>query len=150
MKTLILILSILVVTSCGSDDDNQTAQSTPITFTEIGKGSLYGNGSEGISQSNLVITNESDWQNLIDQMNSYNNNVSNLFSETNIDFQSYIVIAVFLEVNGFLQYVEITNINEYDRNILVSKTQIDTALSTISQPFHIVKIPITEKPIEFE
>lgn len=149
MKTIILILSIFLATSCSSDDDGTTTQSTPITFTEIGKGALFGNGTEGISQSNIVIDNTNDWQNLMTQMNSFNN-VTNEFSETNIDFNTYTVIGIFLEVKPSGWEVEISNIEENTTDILVSKTETETINSVITQPFHIVKIPITNKPIEFE
>ncbi len=149
MKTIILILSVFLATSCSSDDDNQTAQSTPITFTEIGKGALFGNGTEGITQSNMVIDNSTDWQNLMTQMNSYSN-VTTQFSETNIDFNTYTVIGIFLEVKPSGWEVEISNIEENTTNIMVSKTETEAINSVITQPFHIVKIPVTNKPIEFE
>ena len=149
MKTIILILSVFLATSCSSDDDNQTAQSTPITFTEIGKGALFGNGTEGITQSNMVIDNSTDWQNLMTQMDSYSN-VTTQFSETNIDFNTYTVIGIFLEVKPSGWEVEISNIEENTTNIMVSKTETEAINSVITQPFHIVKIPVTNKPIEFE
>jgi hypothetical protein len=149
MKAIILILSIFLATSCSSDDNNTTTQSTPITFTEIGKGGLFGNGAEGIAQSNMVIDNTTDWQNLMNQMNSVNN-VTNEFSETNINFNAYTVIAIFLEVKQNGWEVEISNIEENTTNITVSKTETESDNLVITQPFHIVKIPITNKPIEFE
>jgi hypothetical protein len=150
MKNIILILSIVFATSCSSDDDNNSSmEPTPIIFSEIGRGGLFGNGSEGIIQSNLVITNTTDWQNLMTQMNSVNN-VTNQFSETNIDFNSYTLIAIFLEVKPQGWEVEISNIIENTSNIVVSKTETVADVSIIIQPFHIVKIPLTTKPIEFE
>jgi hypothetical protein len=150
MKTIVLILSLFLSTSCSNDDDNSvTAQSTPITFTEIGKGALFGNGTEGISQSNIVIDNTTDWQNLMTQMNSFNN-VTNEFLETNIDFNTYTVIGIFLEVKTSGWEVEISNIEENTTDIMVSKTETEAVNSVITQPFHIVKIPVTNKPIEFE
>lgn len=149
MKTIILILSIFLATSCSSDEDNQTAQSTPINFTEIGKGALFGNGSEGIVQSNMVIDNTVDWQNLMNQMNSVNN-ITDEFSETNIDFSTYIVIAIFLEVKPNGWQVTISNIVENVSNIIVSTTETEGINLVVTQPFYIVKIPITSKPIVFQ
>lgn len=148
MKTIIIIFSLFLATSC-SRDDNATTQSTPICFTEIGKGALFGNGSEDIVQSNMVIDNTIDWQNLINQMNSVNN-VTNEFSETNIDFNAYIIIAIFLEIKQHGWEVEISSIVENTNSILVSKIETEAINTVITQPFHIVKIPITNKPIEFE
>ena len=149
MKTLILILGIILTTSCSDDDDKSIKQNTFISFTEIGKGALFGNGAEGISQSNMVITNSGDWQNLMNQMNSVNM-VTNEFSETNVDFSSYTVIAVFLEVKTSGWEVEISSIEEETSNIIVSKTENEADNFVITQPFHVVKIPVTSKPIIFE
>ena len=150
MKTIILILSVFLTTSCSNDDDNKvTAQSTPIAFTEIGKGALFGNGSEGVVQSNMIINNTTDWQNLMNQMNSVNN-VTDEFSETNIDFNTYIVIAIFLDVKGNGWEVEISSIEENTSNVMVSKTKTEFINSVITQPFHIVRIPVTSKEIVFE
>lgn len=148
MKTIILILSVFLATSCNSDD-NATTQTTPINFTEIGKGALFGNGLEGIVQSNMIINNTTDWQNLMNQMNSVNN-VTDEFSETNIDFNTYIVIVIFLDVKGNGWVVEISNIEENTSNVMVSKTETEGDNLVITQPFHIVKIPITSKEIVFE
>ncbi len=150
MKTIILILSVFLATSCSNDDDNNvTAQSTPIAFTEIGKGALFGNGSEGIVESNMVIDNTTDWQNLMSQMNSVNN-VTDEFSETNIDFNTYIVIAIFLEVKPNGWQVEISSIIENVSSIVVSTVEAEGINLAVTQPFYIVKIPVTNKPIEFE
>ena len=147
MKSLALILSILFsLTSCSDDNNPKT---TSITFTEIGKGALYGNGSEGIVQSNMVISNTTDWQNLMNQMNSVNN-VTDEFSETNIDFSTYKVIAIFLEVKPNGWQVRISNIEENVSSIMVSTAETEGINLVVTQPFYIVKIPVTNKPIEFE
>ncbi|MGC6430330.1 MAG: protease complex subunit PrcB family protein [Jejuia sp.] len=146
MKTLVLILSILFsLTSCSGDNPKTTS----ITFTEIGEGALSGDGSEGIAQSNIVIKNTTDWQNLITQMNSFNN-VSSSFSETDIDFDNYLIIAVFLEVKPNGWEVEITEVTENENSLVVSTKETEFVSSVISQPYSIVKIRKTEKTIEFE
>lgn len=147
MKTIILILSLFAVVGCDNDDDGNTNfQSTEITPVEIGKGALYGNGSEEIPQSNLVIEDETNWQNLLEQMNT-NDNVSDSFSETDIDFNNYMVIAVFLEIKPTGWEVEINSIVENENNITITTEEVEFASAVITQPFHIVKIPITDKEI---
>ncbi len=135
--------------SCNSDDKNSNFQSTVIPFTEIGKGSLDGNGSENISQSNRLINDQTDWQNLIYQMNSVNN-ISNNFTETTIDFDSYSIVAIFLEIKPTGWEVSITNITENETNISVSILETKMENTVITQPFHIVKIPKTNKEIMIE
>jgi hypothetical protein len=98
----------------------------------------------------MVITNTTDWQSLLDQMNSNNSNETNDFTEINIDFDNYIVIAVFLEVKPVNWFVEITTIIENETNIMVSQVDTEGGFTVIRQPYHIVKIPITDKPVVFE
>ena len=144
MKTIILFLGIFSIIAC----DNNGTKYSIIKFTEIGKGSLYGNGEEGISQSNKIISNSEDWQTLTDQMNSINH-VTDHFEETNIDFESFTVIAVFLEVKQYGCEVEISKIEEDTNSIIVSTTETEYDNPTITQAFHIVKIPITTKTVKF-
>ena len=120
-----------------------------IAFTTISNGTLHGDGSEEIAESNMVINNANDWQDLITKMNSVNN-VSDNFSETNIDFNNYLVLAVFLEVKRYGWGVEIVKIIESKNNLIVSKKEIPSIAAVITQPFSIVKILKTDKPIEFD
>ncbi len=145
-KSLLLSLSFILIISCTHDnDDNDIAT---VSFTEISKSALYGNGDEGISQSNLVITNNTDWQNLMDQMNTVNN-VTDDFTETDIDFDAYEIIAIFLDVKPSGWEVKITEIIKDDANIHVYKTDEGFIYSVMTQPFHIVKIPKSHKPVIF-
>lgn len=148
MKTIILTFSLFFMLSCNNNDDSNF-QATEINFTEIGKGTLNGNGSENILQSNILINNQTDWQNLINQMDSYNN-VSNSFTEITIDFDSYSIIAVFLEIKPTGWGVVITEIVEEVNSIVISKSENESIALVISQPFHIVKIPKTNKEIVVE
>lgn len=148
MKPFILILSLLFVVGC-SDDDNNAFEARTIDATEIAKGALYGNGEEGITASGLVINSTADWQSLVAQMNTVNN-VSDEFYETDIDFDAFTVLALFLEIKGNGWEVAISEITENESDIVVSKTETEAVNSVITQPFCIVKIPKTNKPIVFE
>ncbi len=87
--------------------------------------------------------------NLISKINSVNN-VSDSFSETDIDFDNYLIIAVFLEVKGSGWEVKITNITENENNLIVSTKETEFDNLVITQPFSIVKIRRTEKIIDFK
>ena len=148
-NVLIILLSIFVL-SCNSNDNNSGMVN--IESTLISKGNLFGNGAEGIIEQNLIIADQISWNNLITQMNSANN-VSNSFTETNIDFSEYTVIAVFdqIKVNGG-HSLEL-NIISNSENIIVSVTNLGAsgnATALITQPYHIVKIKNSDLPILFE
>ena len=150
MKNLLLCFSLVLFFNCSNDNDNTPFAPTAIEFTEIDRGQLDGYGIEGITASNMVVTNSSDWQNLMNQMNIFNNHTDD-FTETDIDFEEYIIIAIFLEVKISFWAVTITDIIEKEDSVIVTSIEDNSSgSSVITQPFHIVKIPITEKPIEFE
>ena len=148
MKHVFIIL-IVVLVSCYSNDDNSYKN---VNFSLIGKNELYGNGTENIEKSNLIIENTTSWNDLIDKMNTVNN-VSDNFTETDIDFSQYIVIAVFDEIysNGG-HSIDIVDVVENNTNLIVKIDNLMTgdASSVITQPFHIVKIAKTENQIIFE
>src|SRR5690606_41552313 len=113
---------------------------------------LHCNGVENIETSNLILENTSSLNDIIDKINTVNN-VSDNFTETDIDFSQYLVIAVFDEIysNGG-HTIDIIKIVENEVNIIITVDKLlnGDASSVITQPYHIIKIPKTEKPIIFE
>lgn len=145
----LILLTVLLICSCSENDNNQVFPQSK-EFDVIYNGVLSGNGSEGITQSNMVINNTIDWENLMSQMNNSFNTVTDNFSETDIDFDNYLIIAVFLDVKPSGWEVKITNITENESSLVVSTNETQFISSVITQPFSIVKIRRTEKAIEFE
>lgn len=146
---LVALLSIFVL-SCNSDDNN--VKILNIDSTLILKGDLFGSGEEGIVEQNIVITNENAWNNLITQMNSVNI-VSNNFSEIDVNFSDYTVIAVFDEIKGNGGHDLELGITSNSENIVVNITDLapeGNATTVITQPFIIVKISNSSLPIIFE
>ena len=118
------------------------------TLVCIAKGVLYGNGQESPIKQNWVITTQSQWDSLVNAMNSISN-VSDSFAETTIDFSKYQVIAVFDAIPGNGSWsLDITSVTE----CVVAYTNLETGGfgGIVTQPFHIVKIPISNKKIVFQ
>ncbi len=150
MKTLILSLVFFLTLSCNNNDDNQSATNvaTPITPTLIGKNSI---SNPSTPLQNILITNQSQWNALLTSMNAVNN-VSTNFTETNINFSNYDVVAVFRNpISNSASTVDITGIDENQTNRVVSVQNLTNGISSdIAQPFHIVKIPKSTKPVVFQ
>lgn len=147
-----LTSAILILTSyfsCSLNEDNESVIVTPF---QIGKGELYGAGKENILQQNIVITDTVTWIELKNKMNSVNN-VTGSFTETEIDFSQYIILASFSKLRNTGGYsIEINRILEYPFEIIVTvKNLIPSGFvpAVITQPYHIVKIPKTGKEIIF-
>ncbi|AFM04624.1 hypothetical protein Fleli_2247 [Bernardetia litoralis DSM 6794] len=141
--------------SCQSDEITPEA-SKEITFTKgldflvVAQGNL--NGSENIEKSNLIIQDNTSWEGLIIKMNSIKD-VSDKFTETNIDFSSYTLIVVFDEVYGNGGHsIDVINVTENDFNVIVKLDRLleGNLASVTTQPFQIIKIPKTTKQIIFE
>lgn len=150
MKTKISILIFIIglMTSCNDADLDLSL----ISFTEIEQENLYGNGQENIIKQNLAISNSNSWNELINKMNTVND-ASEGFTETNIDFDNFMVIAVFDKVYGNGGHtIDVTKITENENEVIVSIENIlkGGATSVMTQPYHIVKIPKTDKLIIFE
>lgn len=154
MKKITLLISVvfLLAFSCHEDDKPQTPQ-TPQSFEVvlIAKDDLPGNGAEKIPKQLLIISNNNDWLALINAMNT-TINVSKSFTETSIDFNRFRIIAAFDDIkqNGG-HSIDITEVVETDDSIKVKIENLKKgdATSVITQPFHIVKITKSEKPVVF-
>ena len=67
-----------------------------------------------------------------------------------IDFENFMVIGIFTEIKPNGWEVQIDEIVENENSIIVSRTEIAFASRVFTQPFHLVKIPKTDKNILFE
>lgn len=149
-KSVIILLLSIFVLSCNSNYNN--SEMTNVEFSLIAKDNLYGNGAEGILKQNLIITNQTDWNNLIAQMNSVNN-VSDNFTETTIDFSTFTIIAVFNEIKGNGGHGFKLNIKSNTENVIVHVVELpleENATMVMTQPYYIVKILNSDLPIIFQ
>lgn len=153
-KNILIVLILIIALSCNSNEDNQdndTLAMVNIESTLIAKDNLFGSGEEGIVEQNLIISDLTTWNNLITQMNSVNN-VTDNFTETEIDFSAYKIIAAFDQIRGSGGHSLELDIMSTSENIIVDVTTIaagEIATSVITQPFIIVKIPNSNLPILF-
>ena len=120
---------------------------------QIGHGCLYGNGAENVPKQNTVITTRTEWETLLTAMCSVND-ITYELSETEIDFTKYRVIAAVDAVRPSSGWsIDITDITEYADNIVVTCTNLEAngaALTVMTQPYHIVKIPTSDKAVVFQ
>lgn len=145
MKTATIVLCFLCLGCSNNDDSENNSQViTPILISQM---ELMGN--EGIPAQNIVINQAIDWELLKVSMHDR----VNFFTETDIDFDEFVILAVFDQVypNGG-HSIDITSVVEHQNNIIVTVDQLlpGGAQAVIQQPYHIVKIPMTSKPVLFE
>lgn len=153
MKNLFLLfVPILFSASCKKETTERSDRSFA-DLTLIAQGDLYGAGDEGINEQNTVIIDAAAWADLMAQMNSVNN-VTEGFTETDIDFDNYMVFAVFDNVKRYSGYsIKIDDLVEGESEIRLNLARTNTgaiAPTVVTQPYYIVKYPKNDKSIVFE
>ena len=154
-NTLLLFLTAIAFISCKKEDEIVPFKENRdfADLSLIGQGSLYGNGDEGFTQQNIVISNEEDWTDFINSVDSYNE-VSSSFSETDIDFDLYDVFAIMDQVRSSGGYaVSIDTVYETSEDVIVdvlASTPEGLVTTVITQPYYIAKYPKSGKTILFE
>lgn len=147
MKSTFFILLLFFTLGCSNDNDDTADLTETIIPTQIIKGHLNYNNT--YVQENMVISNTTDWEALMTNFTNIGIIDNATFSETNIDFQNYMIICV-IEVKNSTTTIDITNIQENTNDIAVTVENLQIGLTTdVAHPFHIVKIPKTIKPIIF-
>lgn len=147
MKSLIRLIPITLFTillfGCNSDDI-QIVKIEPIL---IAKGNL--GAAMNISQQNFVVTDTESWSELMTKMDYRHFTDSAL----NIDFLEYQIIAIFDGLkpnNGFKIELDIETDSEFTIVTINSLSPEGVAGDVFSQPFHIVKIPVSRGSIIFQ
>jgi len=143
---IILGLFLLVMIGCKTTKNNNSkTQNKQVVFQTISKGTLFGDGIEGISESNLIVLNGKAWNAIQNNMNK-ENSVSSSFKENSIDFSNEMVICVFdkirstggfsVEIEEILIENDTTKVNYY----IKKPAQGQMTSSVVTQPYHIVKM----------
>lgn len=150
-KILLLVICSLfcILNSCQENDEQNVAIQTPLNFTLIGKGNFY--GGTYVTPQQSVFTTTTEWNNFLAQVNS-SGNVSNSFTETNIDFNQFMIIAAVDQVrNSGGHSIDIMTAVENPLNITVDVEKLlnGNLTTVITQPYHIVKIQKNVKTVIF-
>jgi hypothetical protein len=162
MKQIITIFSFLfLLTGCSNDtesngsngsDNEAAAPQSNVTFSLIAQNDLSPDEKNEIPKTYLVIKDGKAWVDFTAKL-EVRNKETNYFTETNIDFTKYQIIAVVDQkyMNGG-HSIDITSIME-DRNrivVKVEKLKPGNIASVITQPYHIVKMAKSNKEVVFK
>jgi hypothetical protein len=137
-----VLLAFTVIISCSE----YPKKITPVLIEE----GMHFAGNKG----NLVIKTQTEWDNLICSRFFAAATCSQNFAEKNFNFDMYQIIAVIDEARpdccGWS--INIVSIREYSDEIVVSICTVNKGgvLSELTQPYQIVKIPVTTKDIAFK
>jgi protease stability complex PrcB-like protein len=148
MKQIITLFIILFVfASC----DNTDSQNGDLEYSVILQGDRF-NGNYDNPKENLVIKDQQTWTNLVGKM-AFLSDTNYYFPDAIIDFKKYQVIVVIDEVRAYGGYsIDITKITENNNSIFVTVEQLKPGgiNPVVTQPYHIVKIPKSNKKVVFQ
>ncbi len=133
------LLATVFVLGC-SNDDNATQY---VEFTTIAKGNHYLFYESNPTQINSIFTDSDTWNQFVTSAGS------EYFSEINIDFSQYEILAMVGEKQSTATNLNILNIEEHPFHLLVVSEVKKGDAMIISRPYHIVKIPKTNKAISW-
>src|SRR5690606_13318804 len=142
MRTLILIVA-LALSGCSALEERPQGS---VTFSELGKGQLYGNGAEGIPASPQAIGDPAHWKALLDQMDRVDPQTEGLRGAA-IDCSTQMVRAVFDRVRGSGGHrISITKIVDNGTALVVplaTQGPSGMAIPVRTQPYLVVSLTRT-------
>ena len=145
MRILVSIF-LLILFGCKST----TTKINEVSFQTVSKGVLFGDGMEGISESNISFTNAKDWKSFLEKINT-----PNTFSKVTIDFSEQQLLCVFDTIRNTSGYkIEIKNILIENKGIKIIYTSAKPSAKemvnmVITQPYHLVTINKREEEVTF-
>lgn len=149
MKNLLLILIIgVVLHSCKEETDY-----VDVSFSVIADRELYGAGDEGIVEENLVITSETDWNEIWTKLNSVNDESSH-FTDTTFNFNEQDVIGLFDQVQNLTGYdISINEIRMFESEVQVHYSKSNPGDNgtgqALMQPYQFVVVEKSNLPYVF-
>ena len=123
-----------------------------INFTTIGKGNSYRENlyDNFITKCHWVIKTQAAWDSLLTNISAHE---IAQFTETDIDFSKYQVIAVIDKLYGYGGWgTDIIQLTKRNGKIIVNyeNSHVGELTGFYSRSYHVVKIPVTDKEVEFQ
>ena len=150
MKNLVLTLTIIsfIMLSC-----NRQQIDSPVYPVNVDADTLSADYLDNgfVQEGGRVITNNTDWNNLLSEM-SNGIVIQYAFTQTSVDFNRYEVIAVFDSIfHSGGEHLHISSIVENANDISLTVDHLDYSYDygLVRQPYIVVKIPASNKPVVF-
>jgi len=143
---IVVSIFLLILFGCKST----TTKNNEVSFQTVSKGVLFGDGVEGISESNISFTNAKDWKSFLEKINT-----PNTFSKVTIDFSEQQLLCVFDTIRNTSGYkIEIKNILIENKGIKIIYTSAKPSAKemvnmVITQPYHLVIINKRAEEVTF-
>ena len=147
MKKLLFLSTVILFIACKSHQ--KTMKNKAFAYELIVQSTLHGNGAEGFKSGLYKISDNAQWQAFLKKINTVNNE-SSKFNPGNLDFDKFMIVAIFdkiLSHGGVKFYIDKVE-NTRDTVKFITKHQAPQGQMTIqvmNQPYILIKIKKTDK-----
>ncbi|MCL6219630.1 protease complex subunit PrcB family protein [Zunongwangia pacifica] len=121
--------------------------------TLIAEGNLYGNGNDGLVETNMVLKNQAEWKEVAAKMNKINATIKEEQIDA-IDFDKQMVIVLIDQQRTKGGHsIKIAAVDNKMQSVVISIQKSHPegmATMVMTQPYYVATIPKTDKQIEFE
>ena len=151
---ILLITPIFISCTITKPSEQLETEATPVNFTVLKKGNLYGGGSEEISEGVIVVRNFEEWQSILTQINSANQSVDeSLVSDIHF-FDANMLLFVFDKLRGTGGFtMSVQGIYQHKEELvleLVKSAPEGPATTVMTQPFQLIEIQQSELPVSLK
>ena len=147
MKKLIILTTIVFFAACKSQQNSN--QNQAFSYELVVQSTLHGDGKEGFEPGLYKISDKKQWQEFLKKINSVNEE-SGKFKLENLDFDKYMLVAIFDKVlthGGVKFYIDRVENTPDNINIVTlhEAPKGQFAIQVMNQPYIIIKIQKTDK-----
>ena len=147
MKKILVLSTIILFASCKSH--KKTVKNKAFAYELIVQSALHGNGAEGFKPGLYKIADKKQWQDFLQKINKVNDE-SRKFKIDKIDFDKYIIVAIFDKIighGGVKFYIDrVENTPDTIKFITAHQSQPgQMSIQVMNQPYIIIKIKKTDK-----
>lgn len=150
----LLITQVFLSCTVTKDTEQLQTETSPVNFTILKKGNLYGGGSEEIEEGLLVVRSFEELQTIVAKVNSANQTVDEgLVSDIHF-FDENMLIFVFDKLRGTGGFtMSIQGIYQSKEQLvleIVKSAPDGPATTVMTQPFQIIELQKSDLPVSLK
>lgn len=146
------------LTSCSNSKSSPNQNSNEaekemegITFEVINNGQMHGAGDEGIDDGHVRVTNADEMSEILNKMNSVNEQVDEDLMPTSDYFDNYMMVFLFDKVRGSGGHsIHTKNVYSNGKEIFIDielKSPSGPATTVMTQPYEVIQLEKSDDPI---
>ena len=151
---ILLIAQVFFSCTVTKPTEQLESETTPVNFTVLKKGNLYGGGSEEISEGVIAVRNFEELQSILAQINSANQSVDESLVGDIHFFDTNMLLFVFDKLRGTGGFtMSVQGIYQSKEKLvleLAKSAPEGPATTVMTQPFQVIEIQQSNLPVSLK